>query len=79
MTKYNCFFLDEEREMTAHWYVCTYNKNTDANYWQKGPYCEKHEDCPYYCSKDHAFNIIHGIMNVAEYLAKGCNKSIEDK
>lgn len=67
--KYDCFFLE-----SVQWYACAYNKNTDTDYWMKSPYCKEHEDCPYYCSKDKAFNIIHGIMNAAEYLAKGCNK-----
>lgn len=68
--KYDCFFSEIERDMGASWPVCTYNKETDADYWQKFPYCEKHEDCPYYCSKERAFNIIHCMVNTSAFYGK---------
>lgn len=61
--KWSCFFCETEREMTASWPVCTYNKENDPYYWQKSPYCETNDNCPYYCSKEHAFNIVHNTMN----------------
>lgn len=61
--KYDCFFLEEQREMTASWPSCCFNKVNDKNYWQKDPPCAR-EECPYYISKEEAYEIIKGIKPI---------------
>lgn len=65
--KYNCYFCETERDMGASWSVCTFNKKTNANWWMNSPYCEYHDDCPYYYPEEKVFDIIHdSIINSQE-------------
>ena len=61
--KRDCFFCEVVRDMGASWPICIYNKENDADYWVKDPYCRTKDNCPYYCSKERAFNIIYNTMN----------------
>lgn len=57
--KYNCYFCDTEREMTASWEICTYNKEKDKDYWMKRPLCEFSDKvCPFYITREQAYNIV---------------------
>ena len=60
-TKYSCFFLEEEQDMHAIWHVCTFNKHIDEDYWTKAPYCENHDECPYYYPHSYVYKVIHNI------------------
>lgn len=57
--KYNRYFCEMERDMGASWAVCTYNREEDKDYWEKGPPCEySDDDCPFYLPEEQAYNII---------------------
>lgn len=57
--QYDCYFCENEREMTASWEICTYNKEKDKEYWQKGPPCEFSDNvCPFYITREQAYNIV---------------------
>ena len=61
--KYNCYFCEVEREMTASWEVCTLNQEEDKDYWKKKPPCEYLDNnCPFYLSKTQAHNIIREVV-----------------
>ena len=59
--KMDCFFCEVERDMGALWYVCSYDKDIDRDYWQKNAPCINGKDCPRYCSKSSAFHLVHFI------------------
>lgn len=62
--KYNCYFCKLERDMGASWYICTYHREEDVDYWMKEPPCDYSDNnCPFYCSKEQAFNIIKKEVN----------------
>lgn len=55
----DCYFCETERDMGASWEVCTFNQEEDKDYWKKRPPCKfSDDDCPFYCSKERAHQIV---------------------
>lgn len=61
--KYSCYFCVTIRDMGASWEVCTYSREEDEGYWMKEPPCKHLDNCPFYCSKGQAFDIIKKEVN----------------
>lgn len=56
MTKTDCFFF---KRMGGIYPICDYSKRYDENYYDDEPDCEC---CPFFFSKEKAFDIIQTIV-----------------